>query len=87
MSGLPDIEGAHVNPHPDYIALRKACPECAFRTSDPQDLGDYGQRGIRRASDVGRFYCIHRMDGTHHRVCACWAAIHRLPRQTLESRT
>ncbi len=35
-----DKDGADVIPHPDGRAWLKSCGECAFRTSDPQDLGD-----------------------------------------------
>jgi hypothetical protein len=77
---LPDLEGDDADPHPDGKAWRKACPECAHRTSDPQQIGSAYQERVMRYDGTAVFYCLHRTDGDLHRVCACYAAMHRLPR-------
>jgi hypothetical protein len=73
---LRDIEGDVVHPAPDGHPWRKACIECLFRTSDPQGVGaGYADRIRRNNLDAeGHFYCVHRTDGEHHRVCASYAA-------------
>lgn len=70
-NGLDDMAEA---PHPDGRPWRKACKVCAFRTSDPQDLGVAYQQAALGASDETLFYCVHRHDEGFHRVCACFAA-------------
>lgn len=79
---LPDFEEGRdsdiISPHPDGRAWRKACTECALRTSDPQDIGDNYQRKIAKGSPDTVFYCIHRDDGGKHRICGCYAALHNL---------
>jgi len=72
---LPDSDGANdYSPHPDGRPWRKACRECAFRTSDPQDLGFYWQEELRHSKEGTVFYCVHRQDDAHERICACFAA-------------
>ena len=73
---LGDIEGDIVEPAPDGHPWRKACVECLFRTKDPQGVGLGYADGIRRDNlkKEGHFYCVHRTDGEHHRVCASYAA-------------
>lgn len=78
---LPDIEGheQNIRRHPDRRAWRKACPDCAHRTSDPQDLGDRYQSNLMKFDGESVFYCLHRRteDG-FDRICACYAATNRL---------
>jgi len=86
---LPDREFLQVIPSSDGRAWRKACDQCAGRTSDPQELGGYYQRDIMDGAPGTLFYCIHRdedgndpiydQDGvaiSPVRVCACYAAYH-----------
>lgn len=79
---LPDIEGhdQSIKPHPDHLAWLKACPECAHRTHDPQNIGDLYQRRMMEFDGESVFYCLHRQDNGHDRICACFAATHRLAR-------
>lgn len=78
---LPDSDESssegRVKPHSDGRAWKKACPECAFRTCDPQEVGQRYQSELRAGKPGTVFYCIHREDDRMHRVCACYAAIHR----------
>ena len=72
----PDYEGdGEVAPHPDGRAWAKACPECAFRTGNPQGYTLGALSDLRQANPDTHYYCVHRVDGNHHRVCACYAAI------------
>ncbi|WP_232629105.1 hypothetical protein [Methylobacterium sp. Leaf118] len=73
---LPDIEAAIVNPAPDGRPWLKGCGECLFRTNDPQGVGVSYADSIRlnNLHAVGFFYCVHRKDGEHNRVCASYAA-------------
>lgn len=77
---LHDLEGDSCDPHPDCLAWNKACDVCAHRTSDPQDIGYAYQQRMRVYDGSAVFYCLHRDDAGMHRVCACYAAINRLPR-------
>lgn len=73
---LPDSDGADSYfPHPDGRPWRKACAECAFRISDPQDMGEHWQRDLRTPPAGSVFYCLHRQDEGHERICACFAAV------------
>lgn len=71
-----------VNPDPSLRAWRKACPECAFRRGDPQQLGEETLTEARRAIITCQvvFYCVHRTtaDGLH-RECACAAVMGKTP--------
>ncbi|WP_342152407.1 hypothetical protein [Methylorubrum sp. SB2] len=73
---LPDIENDIVNPAPDGRPWLKGCGECLFRTSDPQGVGLGYADSIRfnNLHAIGFFYCVHRKDGDHNRVCASYAA-------------
>lgn len=78
---LPDMDPTSqslhfLTPHPDGRAWRKACGECALRTSDPQQIGYSYQQWIADGIPGHLFYCIHRYDGDFVRVCACYAALH-----------
>lgn len=73
---LPDGEGSDVIPHADGQSWKKACPECAFRRSDPQGMGIQYQEHLLQGDEETLFYCVHRKDGEAHRVCACYAAFH-----------
>jgi hypothetical protein len=76
---LPDIETSSARPHPDNLAWRKACPECAHRASDPQDLGSVYQERMMEFDGEYVFYCLHRRtEDNHDRICACYAAVHRI---------
>ena len=75
---LPDIDGHDVMPHPDNLAWRKACGECAHRTSDPQALGIYYQRRMMEFDGSSVFYCVHRHDVDYDRICACYAAVNKI---------
>lgn len=79
---LIDNDGIGANPHPDGRAWLKSCGECAFRTSDPQELGETYQGRLRRPETLGGepafFYCIHREDDGCNRICAAFAAFNRL---------
>lgn len=79
---LPDGEAGDVLPHPDGQAWRKACPECAFRSSDPQGMGRQYQDALLSGSPGTLFYCVHRLSDGYNRVCACYAAFH--PEQQVE---
>lgn len=74
----PDIYGEQegCEPHPDGRPWAKARTHCYFRASDPQDVGDRARWNTLAVEpeDAGAFYCIHRTDGEHIRVCACYAA-------------
>lgn len=75
---LPDSEGEeNVSPHPDGRAWGKACSCCAGRKDDPQGMGHVYQSEVMTGRIGAVFYCIHREDGEHHRVCACYAALNR----------
>lgn len=82
---LPDHEGHdhNIKRHPDLRAWRKACPDCAHRTSDPQKIGDQYQQRMMEFDGHTVFFCLHRRtyDG-FDRVCACYAATHRFARIT-----
>lgn len=71
---LPDFDGTNVNPAPDGKPWLKACPDCLFRTSNPQDAPSIYLDTFWEKSEGTNFYCIHRLDGEHNRVCACFAA-------------
>ncbi|KMO32508.1 hypothetical protein VQ02_23460 [Methylobacterium variabile] len=73
---LMDYEMDAVIPAKDGRPWRKACPDCLFRTCDPQNVGQGYQRSIRLSDPArdGLFYCTHRTDAGEHRVCACYAA-------------
>lgn len=71
---LPDYDGTTVSPAPDGHPWRKACPECLFRTSNPQDAPSAYLDRFWESQGETVFYCIHRTDGEQHRVCACFAA-------------
>lgn len=73
---LPDSEGSAVRPHSDGQPKRKACEECAFRLSDPQEMGRQYQDRLLEGTPDTLFYCIHRLEQGRHRVCACYAAFH-----------
>jgi hypothetical protein len=77
---LPDLEGEAMTsplvPHPDGHPWRKACGECALRTSDPQGLGYNYQRWVAEGTPGRLFYCVHRDYAGFRRVCACYAALH-----------
>lgn len=76
---LPDIEAHGCKPHPDHLAWRKACPECAHRQGDLQNIGDVYQRRMMEFNGESVFYCLHRRtECDHDRICACFAAMHRL---------
>lgn len=77
MQDMTDTECAVVFPADDGIPHKKACPECAFRRHDPQQIGDAYQRRLRAHDGRSAFYCIHRGD-KDHRICACYAAINRI---------
>jgi hypothetical protein len=80
MRVFPDIEGHDIKPHTDGLGWRKACPECAHRTSDPQNIGDNYQRRMMEFDGESAFYCLHRRtEDDFDRICACYAAMHRLP--------
>jgi hypothetical protein len=81
MNILPDLDGSEVDAHTDGLAWKKACSMCAYRTSDPQDLGDAYQRHLRKYDGTAVFYCIHRDDDYMVRICACYAAINNLSRK------
>lgn len=70
----PQVGFDDLSPHPDGRPWRKACDECAFRRNDPQYMGEAGQAAIREGQPGTNFYCAHRYDEGHHRVCACYAA-------------
>jgi len=80
MQPLPDLDGAEVEAHTDGLAWRKACDVCAHRTHDPQVIGDAYQERMRVYDGTAVFYCVHRTDANMTRICACYAAINRLPR-------
>lgn len=67
---------APVFPHPDGKPQAKACPECAFRTSNPQGLSpdDFVWLDLQMAIGGFTFYCNHRLEAGYARECACWAA-------------
>jgi len=73
---LPDYEMEHVLPHPDGRAWRKACDECACRTSDPQELGGQYREAVMRGTPDTLFYCVHRLSQGKNRVCGSYAALH-----------
>jgi len=75
---LPDVEEKDVIAAQDGRPWRKSCGECAFRTSDPQDLGD-AYRSMLLAGTTGtHFYCVHRDDDDGSmRICAAYGAVHR----------
>lgn len=72
-------------PHPDGRPWRKACAVCAFRTSDPQDLGQHYQQAARDAGPDTLFYCVHRLSDGYHRVCACFAAFRATERRSAKA--
>lgn len=80
MKNLHDLDGAEVDCHHDGLAWRKACDVCAHRIHDPQQIGAAYQERMRQYDGTAVFYCLHRDDEGMSRVCACYAAIHRLPR-------
>lgn len=63
-------------PHPDGRPWAKGCGGCYFRAHDPQDVGDRARWNVlaTEPEDAGAFYCVHRRDGEHIRIFACYAA-------------
>lgn len=62
--------------HSDGAPWRKACPECAFRRSNPQGLSDeqFAEMYLNREFGFS-FVCAHRKADGAYRECACWAAM------------
>ena len=68
--------------HPDGRPWRKACPECAFRRTNPQQLSDddFDWMYLQEMFGGFSFTCAHRTDDGFYRECACWSAIQRVRR-------
>lgn len=68
--GFGDGSGPPITPTaPDGIAWRKCCEECQYRDRPTILLVEAECRDKHAA-----FYCVHRDDGGHYRVCAGFAA-------------
>lgn len=66
--GCFGMGGYQVNAHPDGCPWQTPCvrdPRCAYSRGFPKP----GPAQIR-IEEGNRFFCVHRKDGNHHRVCA-----------------
>lgn len=76
----PDAEYTtdEVQPAADGRPWMKSCGECAFRKSDPQQIGQAYQEKLADGQPGTVFYCVHTSEENgDNRVCASYACLHR----------